>query len=181
MSRIIQSSTRWLRRAHAAVLLAVTALPLLIPRIANAHPVHSTLAVMQPDATGVTIRLRAFADDFSAAVARFAGKRPPVDSSASAADIARYAAARFGVTTAAGKSVPITVCGIERARELYWICLRVESGNGASGLSVRNLVLTELHADQVNVVQVKRGTTNRTMLFTRGSKAVAIEHQELRR
>lgn len=175
MRRTTSLFTRSLRRAPALAWLAAAAAPVLIPRLANAHPVHSTLAVMQPDATGVTIRLRAFADDFSAAVARFAGKRPPVDSSASTDDIARYASARFGVTTASGRPVAVTICGAERARELYWICLRVESANGASGLSVRNLVLTELHADQVNVVQVKRGNKNRTMLFTRESPAAPIE------
>ena len=159
------------------MLLTASAVLTVVPRTAHAHPVHSTLAVVVPDATGVTIRLRAFADDFSTAVARFAGKKVPTDSSASTADVARYAAARFSVTTAAGVSVPLKVCGVERARELYWICLRVESASGAAGLSVRNLVLTELHADQVNVVQVKRGETNRTMLFTRESPAASIERQ----
>ena len=175
MTRSLRSSMRLVRVMKGATLLAACSASAMLPRIANAHPVHSTLAVLVPDATGVTIRLRAFADDFSTAVAKFAGKRPPSDSSASTTDIARYAAARFGVTTAAGKVVPLQVCGVERARDLYWICLRVESANGASGLSVRNLVLTELHADQVNVVQVKWGDINRTMLFTRESPAAVIE------
>ena len=175
MKRVKFNPTRLTGVMRATVLLAASGALALLPRVAYAHPVHSTLAVVVADATGVTIRLRAFADDFSAAVARFAGKKAPADSSASTADVARYAAARFGVTDTKGVSVPLKVCGVERARELYWICLRVESANGAVGLSVRNLILTELHADQVNVVQVKRGETNRTMLFTRESVAAAIE------
>lgn len=175
MTLAMATSMRFPGIVCRAVVLAAGSALAVVPRTAHAHPVHSTLAVVVADATGVTIRLRAFADDFSAAVARFAGKRAPTDSSASVPDITRYAAARFAVTNAQGVSVPIKVCGVERARELYWICLRVESANGATGLTMRNLVLTELHADQVNVVQVKRGETNRTMLFTKGSPSAVIE------
>ncbi len=148
---------------------------LLSPSTMNAHPIHSTLAVVAVDSTGVTIRLRAFADDFSAAVARFAGKRPPADSSAPAADVARYAAARLDVTTAAGTRVPLKLCGVERARDLYWVCVRAEPVGGSRGMRLRNLVLTELHADQVNVVQVKGAAASRTLLFTKESPASSLE------
>src|SRR5262245_13830099 len=86
------------RVRNVVMMLAATSMLAMMPQVANAHPVHSTLAVVAVDASGITIRLRAFADDFSTAVAKFAGKRAPSDSSASTDDIARYAAARFDVT-----------------------------------------------------------------------------------
>ena len=48
------------------------------------HPIHTTLTVLTPstDARTMTVNIRAFADDFSATVAAFTGKRAPADSSA---------------------------------------------------------------------------------------------------
>lgn len=151
----------------------VTALTMLafVTRSAAAHPVHTTLAVLAPDPAGhaITITIRAFADDFSASVARFAGRNPPSDSSVVADEVTRYVRVRFTVADAEGAMLRLEPCGVRRTNELYWLCFRVALVRGAAGARIRNQMLTELHADQVNIVQLERGTERQSYLFTKGS------------
>ena len=161
-----------MRRIVSFVLL----LTLLTPSLLDAHPIHTTLTVITVDAGGraLTLNIRTFADDFSAIVARHAGKRPPRDSSAAPADVGRYIAAQYTVTNAEGATVLLESCGIRRANELYWLCVRAPLPTGIRNVKIRNQLLTELHADQVNIVQLERGSERRTLLFTKGSKAAAL-------
>jgi hypothetical protein len=140
---------------------------------APAHAIHSTYTTITVEGGDATIRIRAFADDFSASVAGFAGRAAPRDSSAPAPDVDRYVAARFSVTTADGASQRLRSCGIERERDTYRLCFRVSARVSIRALRIRNLMLTELHADQVNIVQVDAEGTRRTHLFTKESPATA--------
>jgi hypothetical protein len=145
---------------RAVVALTITA------RVASAHPIHTTLTVVTFDAQGATFNLRAFADDFSAVVAKNAGKPAPRDSSASPADVQRYLDAHFRVVDAQGRPVSVQSCGVRREKELYWVCVRAVVGTGAR---IQNVCLTELHSDQVNIVQVENKTGRKTLLFTKDS------------
>lgn len=158
---------RWL-------LAAVVALG--APTVVSAHPIHTTLTAVRSDGKGITFTVRTFADDFSATVARFAGKTPAADSSVMAADVARYVDAHMRITNAAGQPLVLRSCGIQRARDLYWICLRVDAVGTVRGVTVANLLLTELHADQVNIMQVDIGSVRRTVLFTKHTGAQPLVH-----
>ena len=164
----------WTRLVRAVV-LGVLVLGLTGAR-AWAHPIHTTLTLISLDPSGrvITFRIRAFADDFSASVARYAGRTPPADSSAPSADVVRYVRGTVTVIDGGGKAATLEPCGVERARELYWICVRVQLPNGTRGARVRNLMLSELHPDQVNIVQLERGGSRKTMLFTRGASPAPL-------
>jgi hypothetical protein len=153
---------------------AVSALLLVGAGVAEAHAIHTTLTVVSADATGITLNIRAFADDFSGSVAKYAGHLPPKDSSAAAADVARYVRAHFLVATPAGAAAMLEPCGIRRAGELYLLCFRAAVPQGGAGATLRNQMLTEWHSDQVNIVQVERNGSRKTLLFTKGSAATAI-------
>ena len=142
--------------------------------VAHAHPIHTTLTKVSIDDRVVTFNVRTFADDFSATVARFAGRTPPADSSAPGPDVLRYAQKYFTIVDAAGKPVALESCGVKRANELYWLCFKATFPGGSKGARVRNQMLTELHADQVNIVQLEPPAARRTLLFTKGSAAAAI-------
>lgn len=145
-----------LRHLLAAVLLAA-------PAVANAHPIHTTYAELQLDGARATITVRAFADDFAAAVARFNGRAIPRDSAAPPADVARYLGAMLQVRSPTGAAAPLASCGIRRAGALTYACVQLPWTPGAQ---VTNRVLTDLHPDQVNVLQQRGG---RTWLFTRSA------------
>jgi hypothetical protein len=158
---------RWLLAAAIAV---------GAPTMASAHPIHTTLTAVRSDGKGITLTVRTFADDFSATVARFAGKRPATDSSVLDADVARYVDAHVRITNAAGQPLVLRSCGIRRARDLYWLCLRVDAIGTVRGVTVANRMLTELHADQVNIMQVDIGSVRRTVLFTKHTGAQPLVH-----
>jgi hypothetical protein len=150
-------------------LFVAAALGIASPCAVAAHPLHTTLTVLTIDAKQrtITLSIRAFADDFAAAVARAAGKAVPRDSSASADDITRYVRDRFSIA-----GTTLVPCGVERKADAYLLCFR--AALPSTPPSVRNLMLTELHADQVNIVQVTAGSTRTTRVFTRDSGVVPL-------
>lgn len=165
------------RRSLAGVaLLAVVLLSITLPRAADAHAIHTTLTVLTPEADGRTlmISIRTFADDFSASVARFAGRPIPRDSAAAPDDVTRYVRARVRALDAHGIQATLAPCGVRRERELYWLCFRVALPSGLRGARINNQMLTELHADQVNIVQLENGRARRSYLFTRTSEAAVL-------
>ena len=145
---------------------------LLFARVASAHPIHTTLTVVTFSADGrtLTINVRAFADDFSASVARYAGRMAPRDSSVVESEVTRYVRALFSVSAQDGSALVLEPCGITRSRELYWLCYRVSFPAGVRGARIRNQMLTELHQDQVNIVQLEDGAARKSYLFTKGSE-----------
>jgi hypothetical protein len=155
-----------LARVATIALLALLATPLA----ARAHPIHTTLTVVtfDPRSGQFTLSIRAFADDFSAAVARAAGRTAPRDSSLVALEAERYVRER--VTVAGAELVP---CGIERRGESYVLCFRASVADPGAA-TMKNTLLTELHADQVNVVQVAHRDTRRTHVFTAKTAALKL-------
>ncbi len=165
-----------LQRLHrfASRFAPVLGVLFLSPAVLEAHAIHTTLTVLTASPTGFTLNIRAFADDFSASVAHFAGKKAPADSSAPELDVVRYVRAQFAVRDAAGHVITLESCGARRAAELYWLCFRVTVPMGLRGAVIRNQLLTEYHADQVNIVQVDDRGARRTLLFTKASAPSAI-------
>lgn len=161
---------RWVRASRCAAMLVVAGL-MAMPRVLTGHPIHTTYSVLTRDGPTVTLQLRAFADDLSAAVARHHGRPAPADSSAPHAETYRYLAATLPARSASGEVVPLTPCGVRRAEHLTFVCLQLP--RGASALRLSNSVLTELHGDQVNIVQVTGGAT---LLFTRATAAQTLRY-----
>ena len=163
-------STLAIRALACSVALAVTAQPAL------AHPIHTTLTVLTTDVSGhtLTLNIRAFADDFSATVARFAGRPAPRDSSILSDEVTHYVRAQFAFTSNRGAPIVLQPCGVTRAREVYLLCFRITAAEGVRGASFVNRMLTELHPDQVNIVQLEAPSARRSFLFTKGSAASTL-------
>lgn len=162
------------QRWRFVLVLMASIATMVTGRSAYAHPIHTTLTRVTVTGNVLTFSVRTFADDFSATVARFAGRAAPRDSSAPMADALRYVQANFRIIDAAGKPVALESCGIRRDKELYWLCLQASPAGGMRGVRIGNQMLTELHSDQVNIVQLAPPATRRTMLFTKGSAVQAL-------
>jgi len=148
----------------AALLLAMTLSAK--PRDARAiHPLHTTMAEVTIDRKLGTLRVvvRVFADDFGTAIDA-AGKTGSWDERAS-----RYVGRAVSVVDEARRPLAMRDCGTRRQGHLLWLCAEVTvPAASVSRLSLRDRMLCELFADQVNVVRVADGAKTRTMLFTRG-------------
>ena len=142
--------------------------------VAFSHPLHTTLTEITtlPDGS-VQIVLRAFIDDFSAAVTRRAAPQgtpipTPADSAA-----ARYLGETVTLTDAGGRRVPLQVAGMRRTDDLVWITLRAPTLRSAVGARLTNRVLFERWDDQVNIVQTAIGARRQTLLFTKRDAGTA--------
>jgi hypothetical protein len=140
---------------------------------AYAHPLHTTLSELTIAADGsVQIVLRAFVDDFSAAVTRAPSRPGPVPTPPDSA-IARYLGETLVVTDASGRRVALAVAGTRRTGDLVWVTIRASAARMGVAPRLTNRVLFERWDDQVNIVQATVGSRRRTLLFTRGDANVA--------
>ena len=159
--------------AVATLVLVATA-----PRSARAHPLHTTLTELSIDTSGVVeIRLRAFVDDFSAAVSGSREMpRPPFRIPSDSAT-ARYLSSRLLLHDASGRSARLTLTTLRREGDVVWVTLRATGVRSLAGARLTNTVLFERYDDQVNIVQASIAGRRRTLLFTprdgRAPKVVA--------
>jgi hypothetical protein len=158
-----------MKRLAALLMLTVGA-----TSTARAHAIHTTHTTVTADAQGYTLTVRAFADDLSAAVARFSGRTPPADSSVRVPALVAYATARLQPVNATGVRLTLQSCGVKRVQDAYVLCFRIATPPNTVPLRLGNQMLAELHADQVNIVQCDVAGSRRTNLFTRGRASTAI-------
>lgn len=120
------------------------------------HPLHSSAAQVElPPAGGpAEVTVRVFAEDF-----------PPGQDSTAAA---RYLTSRFRIVDRNRQAVPLTLRSMRREGVLLILSVTMTLPAGWSGGSIWHGVLAERFDDQVNLVQVRRGTRNTTLLFSRG-------------
>lgn len=163
---MLRTVSRTVSRA-ALLLLAAS-------RVADAHAIHTTVTQLTVDATEVRLTIRAFADDISATVARHAGRPAPADFALPEDATLRYVRAQFMIGDGARGLLQLEPCGVRRAQDMYWLCYRARAPRGLAGMSVRNQILTEMHADQINIVQVETGAARQTLLFRKGSAPSSI-------
>jgi len=146
----------------------------LVARRADSHPLHTTLTQVtaNPDG-GLEIELRAFVDDFAAAVSG----RPAVAASATTTPAdsatARYLAGVLVLTDDAGRRVLLRVAGVRRAGDLVWVTLRAPAAPAGARQRLTNRVLFERYDDQVNIVQSNVRGRRQTLLFTKRDGGVA--------
>ena len=140
--------------------------------LADAHPIHTTMAelrvVSTPAGPVIQLSVRGFIDDVSAAVARSEKRTAPRDSSLSDSSASRYLRARVTIADAHGRAIALQWCGVHRVREIVWMCVRSAPGTDARGLRMTNQLLTEFHPDQVNLVQATIGDQRASALFMKG-------------
>ena len=164
-------TTRFLPAIAASLVIAIT------PARSWAHPLHTTLAEVSVGADGaLRITLRAFVDDFSAAVARHVGKPRPADFAVADPDIAAYVAATVVIQDSNGRAVPLTWSGAQRTGDLMWVTVRAPTIHSLKGIRVSYSTLFDAYRDQVNILQANDGGRRHTVLFTasdgRASKVI---------
>ena len=157
------------RRVTRRFLGMVLLVALCLPRGMSAHPIHTTMSelAIQPDGS-LTLHIRTFADDFSTAVARYVKKSAAANYAVSDSDATRYVGNAIQVVASDGRRVGWRFVSQRRAGDAVFLELRADAGHGLARATVLNLMLFEVHADQVNIVQASYGRVNHTTLFSRG-------------
>ena len=165
------------RRLCARIAVAAIVAASLVGSTAGvlwSHPLHTTMTEVSIGPTGdVELRLRAFVDDFSAAVSGTrAAPRPPIVTPSDSA-IARYLTAAVLLTDGAGTRLSLEVTGVRRDADVIRVTLRAPRVHSLAGARLTNAVLFERYDDQVNIVQIIVGGRRQTVLFTKREGRVA--------
>lgn len=139
----------------------------LTPASSWSHPLHTTLADVSIDTDGsCRVTLRAFADDFTAAVARHAGKPRPADFVVAERDVATYVSSTIVIRGRDGRIVPLVWAGARRTGDLIWITVRASSVRSLAGIRFVYSTLFEAFPDEVNILQANDNGRRHTVLFT---------------
>lgn len=138
---------------------------------AAAHPLHTSVASITESPTGeFTVSLRVFVDDFL----RHTGAAEPRDGIVPDVRIVNYLKRTFVIIDRSGRGVPLKWCGSRREADLLFLCLSGRVSGGITGAIVRYSILTDLFADQVNILQVSAKSRNQSLLFTPTEKTRRI-------
>lgn len=145
-----------------------------VVRQAYSHPLHTTLTEITVSADGgLELVVRAFVDDFAAAVSKRPVALPAATATPPDSAIARYVDSTLILVDAAGRRLPLWLAGVRRANELVWVSLRSPGTRAATGVRLTNRILFERFDDQVNIVQANLVGRRQTLLFTRREGAAS--------
>jgi uncharacterized protein DUF6702 len=135
------------------------------------HPMHTAVTEIAYDGTtkAVCIRIRVFVDDFTTAIPT------PLDAAAGDSAVVRYVRSRLTIVDRTGKRLPFRWEGVEHAGDVLVLRFAAAAPAGLAGGQVASTLLSERFADQVNIVRASYGGRIRTLLFTRGEAAKALD------
>ena len=148
-----------------ALVLAIASMPF---GRAHAHPLHMSFTEVRLTGRTLALSVRVFSDDFSVAAARYSGISLRGDSVIDARGGVAYLRSRIRVGSAQGAPVPLVPCGVTRAADMLRFCFRATLASPGRPVQIANAVLTEMFADQVNVVQSVVGGRRASRMFVRG-------------
>ncbi len=164
-----------IRLRGIAVVLGLLTILVGSPRTAAAHPLHTAVTELRLESDGaLSLRVRTFADDFSAAVARATRTAVLPNHQVSDAAAARYVASVVTLQVA-GVAVGWRLVAQRRDGDVTWLEFRAErSWPSLRDARFVNRMLMEFHADQVNVLKAQYDGRSFTTLFSRGEGAKAL-------
>jgi hypothetical protein len=137
---------------------------LALGAFAALHPMHTSVAELTPSPAGfVVVTLRIFADDFKTVVPN-----------GTVQEAEPYIRARLELRDPQNRPITLAWGEVTQAGDVVQIRLRAELRSGLSGVRVRDLLLCERFADQVNIVRATYGGRTASLLFTAGDEAKAL-------
>jgi hypothetical protein len=146
------------------------------PLEAARHPIHSTLAEISFDAAAhvATVRVRAFADDFGTAIARWRRLHPRARGTPPDSISLDYLAHMVSLESAPSEFSKLEWCGVQQTGAVLWLCLRGHLDHGLEGVRVADRVLNDLFDDEINIVQIENAGRKTSAVFTRKDVAKVL-------
>ncbi len=139
-------------------------------RTVSAHPIHMSFTEIRPSSSANTVELsvRVFANDFSAAAARYTRTELGADSLIGGGNGFSYLLANFRMIGRDAKPIALVPCGAIRVGDMLRFCFRANIASPRNTVRISNSIMTELFHDQVNVVQTLAGNKRASRMFVRG-------------
>jgi hypothetical protein len=143
------------------------------------HPIHSTLADITYDATSrtATVRVRAFADDFGPAIAKWGRAHPRKTVMSTDSLSFDYLSHTISVERPPNQPAILEWCGVEKTGAVLWLCLRTKLDHGLEGVRVSDRVLDDLFDDEINIVQMESSGRKASAVFTKSDQPKVLIEQ----
>jgi hypothetical protein len=156
--------------------LIALAVALLLFPLAGAgpalHAYHSTITELRYNAAKKQLELsvKVFTDDFEKALSQGQpahvnltepGPRPLVLADA-------YFRRTLQVSTPAGAPLPLQVLGMQAENDGYWFYCKVPLPGPVSAIKLRQAILLDAFADQMNIVNIEANGKKQSALFRAG-------------
>ena len=164
-------------------LLAPLATALLLLPLAGARPArhayHSTITELRynPTKKQLELSVKVFTDDFEKALSQGQpktmsltepGPRPLVLADA-------YFQRTLQISTLAGARLPMQVLGMQAESDGYWFYCKVPLPGPVAGIRLRQAVLLNAFADEMNIVNVEANGQKQSALFRAGHEEEAVK------
>ncbi|HNH85371.1 MAG TPA: hypothetical protein PL157_23590, partial [Acidobacteriota bacterium] len=134
----------------------------------TAHDFHASFTQLEfnPKTKSVEMTLRVFTDDLTNALSRRTGRHIVLDQTPDAESLTfAYVKDRFELRNERGKALRLTWVGMDVKVDMVWIYIEIPMPLWLKQGQLRNEVLTELFADQVNVVGLKANQHKGDLMF----------------
>jgi hypothetical protein len=163
--------------AAALLTWAVLCAPTAAHPAVAAHKYYTSLARVEynAEAGSVEISLRVFADDLELALTRRAGRKVSLDRTKDADRLVlAYLRDTFELKNRDGEAKALKWVGMELRAGVAWLYVEAEMPEGLAGARLRDHVLFELFAEQVNTVSVRYQGAKADLVFARGDGERAV-------
>lgn len=144
---------------------------------AAAHKFYTSLARVEYNAEekSVEVTLRVFADDLELALKRRTGREVKLDRTKDAGQLVlAYLRDTFEIKNRDGETKALKWVGMELRAGVVWLYVEAEMPEGLSGARLRDHLLFELFAEQVNTVSVRYQGASADLVFVRGDGEHAL-------
>ncbi|WP_046244547.1 DUF6702 family protein [Hymenobacter terrenus] len=157
-------------------LLAALAALLLLFSLAGAgparHAYHSSITELRYNAAKKQLELsvKVFTDDFEKALSQ---GQPKAVSLTDAGPLplalaTAYLQRTLQASTTAGAPLPLQVLGMQAENDGFWFYCKVSLPGALPGVQLRQAVLLDVFADQMNIVNIEAGGKKQSALFRAG-------------
>jgi len=163
------------RRPAIALLLALL---LALPALAHQQKEAITRVSFNARTGNIEVMHRFLLHDAEHAIKELLG--PGADLLASADDrdlFEAYVHDRFELLDQDDKSIELTPVGNEVEAEFLWVYAEAPIPEALTALTIAHRALRDVWPDQINLVNVERGSDVRSALFSEGSDAITVRLQ----
>lgn len=161
-----------MRFAFAAVLF------LLVPLLVLAHAYHTSITELRynPAKKQVEISVKIFTNDLEKALSEGQPRMVHLDEQPRTnALAAAYLQRSVRLGTRPGEALPLQFLGMQHEQDAYWLYAKAAVPRPLTSLHLRQTLMLDLFADQMNIVNFEANGQKQSVLFRAGKEEQEIK------
>lgn len=143
---------------------------------ASAHKFYTSLTQVEYNAKthSAEVIMNLFTEDLETAVSNFHKKKIRSTDDDFKMLCYRYLDSKFGLQDSKNRVLKNEYVGLEFKRDMVSVYFEVKVAQGLKQVHLKQLTLLETYADQTNIVNVKAGSSKKSLVFRAGAPDLQI-------